>query len=58
MAELQLWNERSMRAAYLCQKYLNAHDFTFDNWKKLERLTKHHKSEWEGPSNGHGEMDW
>ena len=21
------------------------HDFTFDNWKKIERLTKHHKSE-------------
>ena len=32
-------------ATYPCKKYLNAHDFTFDNWKKLERLTKHHKSE-------------
>ena len=37
--------ETKKACCYLCQKYLNFHDFTFDNWKKLERLTKHHKSE-------------
>ena len=26
---------------YPCQKYLNAHYFTFDNWTKIERLSKH-----------------
>ena len=37
--------ETKTACCYPCQKYLNAHDFTFDNWKKIERLTKHHKSE-------------
>ena len=37
--------ETKKACCYPCQKYLNAHDFTFDNWKKPERLTKHHKSE-------------
>ena len=37
--------ETKKACCYPCQKYLNVHDFTFDNWKKLERLTKHHKSE-------------
>ncbi|KAL9983000.1 hypothetical protein ACROYT_G005120 [Oculina patagonica] len=37
--------ETKKACCYPCQKYLNAHDFTFDNWKKIERLTKHHKSE-------------
>ena len=37
--------ETKKACCYPYQKYLNAHDFTFDNWKKLERLTKHHKSE-------------
>ena len=32
-------------SCYPCQKYLNAHDFTFDKWKTIERLTKHHSSE-------------
>ncbi|KAK2552826.1 Cilia- and flagella-associated protein 299 [Acropora cervicornis] len=37
--------ETKKACCYPSQKYLNAHDFTFDNWKKPERLTKHHKSE-------------
>ena len=37
--------ETKKACCYPCQKYLSAHDFTFDNWKKPERLTKHHKSE-------------
>ena len=37
--------ETKKACCYPCQKYLNAHDFTFDNWKKLERLNKHNKSE-------------
>ena len=37
--------ETKKAGCYPCQKYLNAHDFTFDNWKKPERLTKHHKSD-------------
>lgn len=37
--------ETKKACCYPCQKYLNAHDFTFDNWKKPERLTKHHKSD-------------
>ena len=37
--------EKKTACCYPCQKYLNAHDFTVDNWKKKEHLTKHHKSE-------------
>jgi len=37
--------ETKKACCYPSQKYLNAHDFTFDNWKKPECLTKHHKSE-------------
>ena len=34
--------ETNKACCYPCQKYLNTHDFTFDNWRKPERLTKHH----------------
>ena len=37
--------ETKKACCFPCQKYLIAHNFTFDNWKKPERLTKHHKSE-------------
>ncbi|XP_068685080.1 zinc finger MYM-type protein 1-like [Montipora capricornis] len=37
--------ETNKACCYPCQKYLNTHDFTFDNWRKPERLTKHQKSE-------------
>ena len=37
--------ETNKTCCYSYQKYLNAHYFTFDNWKKIERLSKHHKSE-------------
>ena len=32
--------ETKTACCYPCQKYLNAHDFTFDNWKKVERLRR------------------
>ena len=37
--------ETNIACCYPCQKYLNAHDFEFENWRKIERLNKHHKCE-------------
>ena len=40
------YNIKTRKAScFPCQKYLIDHNFTFDNWKKPDRLTKHHKSE-------------
>ena len=37
--------DRKVGTCYVCSKFMNDNTFTFCNWKKTERLTKHHQSE-------------
>ena len=37
--------DRKVGTCYVCSKFMNDNAFTFCNWKKTERLTKHHQSE-------------